>query len=769
MKNKIILLLHLMLLLPTWGFGQNAAVKLSAYKKGDKQIEVFQSYMGGGGYITGIVQDHQNSDVLYARSDVAGVFKSIDGGKSWQLKNSGLDKMSDNYCHSLAMDPFDNNVLLRASGDVRNFKFIGRLHRSVDGGESWQLVKDNLDYYGNGPTRTYGELIAFNPDREGEVAVGSFSEGVWLSEDKGLTWRYGGLKGERMGSVQFHADKIYLSTIADAYVHARTDDAGRINGQLHAIQDFRRDNQASIYVSEDRGYSWNVLYANPDLPAICEMIVMDQGETILFISTTGVYRSDNGGKSFAPIPQLPVESYYRTLTQSPIDSAVMFTAATVATKDGSIPIYQSKDKGLTWQLISVGCQPDNLSTFPDWHGTDPNMIADSRISHIQPDNADPDKLYISNWWGVTITDDLGKNYQGNYFDGIGIICCEALLQHPSRPNQILAGICDHAPMLSENNAESFAIIPARHGPARIVCLSKFNPNLMLYTAQTKREKGKLYRSMDGGQTASFVWQLKNMNYIQDIKEDPIREGRFWLYLEGDAESEYNPSIYVSDDFGATWDEAVSNPFAAQNSVPLNEFKIDNDLNPIVNYQYKNGCGTGQLLTLDNFRSDVIYAGEWTSGLFRSMDGGKSWQNIAETLPFDEDKNQVLQLVYADPYREGVVYAGFWNSGLWKSDDFGDTWRRIAFNDIFNYNISSMSINRDTKGNEMLVVACSNHPLGEHDTALWISEDNGRSWLDVYDYSIGCSRFISVISDVVHQRIYTATAGNGVFYFDLQPK
>lgn len=177
---KTTFLLSIFLLMFNFAGAQAPAVKMITYRKGGYNISVYQSDMGGGGYITGILQDPHNSDILYARSDVAGVFKSLDGGKSWTVKNGGLDKMSDHYCHSFAMDPFDNKRLLRASGDVRNFHFTGRIHCSTDGGESWRLVKDGLDYYGNGPTRMYGELIAFNQDRKGEVAAGSFSKGIWL-------------------------------------------------------------------------------------------------------------------------------------------------------------------------------------------------------------------------------------------------------------------------------------------------------------------------------------------------------------------------------------------------------------------------------------------------------------------------------------------------------------------------------------------------------------------------------------------------------------
>lgn len=74
--------------------------------------------------------------------------------------------MSDHYCHSLVLDPFDNQSLLRASGDVRDFHFVGRIHRSTNGGKSWYLVKDGLDYYGNGPTRQFGELLCYNPDKK---------------------------------------------------------------------------------------------------------------------------------------------------------------------------------------------------------------------------------------------------------------------------------------------------------------------------------------------------------------------------------------------------------------------------------------------------------------------------------------------------------------------------------------------------------------------------------------------------------------------------
>ena len=196
------------------------------------------------------------------------------------------------------------------------------------------------------------------------------------------------------------------------------------------------------------------------------------------------------------------------------------------------------------------------------------------------------------------------------------------------------------------------------------------------------------------------------------------------------------------------------------------YKIDRDLTPIVNYQFKNGCGTGQLLACDCTQSGVVYVGEWTTGIYRTMDAGKNWENIGKSLPFNVEKNHILQFVYADPYRKGVVYAGFWNKGLWKSKDFGQTWSPVSPDGIQSFNASSMSIHRNQQGKEWMVLACSNHPLGDTDTSLWLTDNQGTTWQNLYDYAIGCVRFLSVVINGNQMRIYAATAGNGVLYFDF---
>jgi hypothetical protein len=754
------------LCLPFIGLAQPLSVPLSSYSKGNYLLSVFQSDMGGGGYITGIVQDPHNSDLLYARSDVAGVFKSVNGGKSWRVINSGLDKMSDHYCHSLAINPFNSKMLLRASGDVRSFKFTGRIHRSVDGGNSWKLVKDKLDYYGNGPIRNYGELIAFNPSKKGEVVAGSFSNGVWLSRNNGTSWKYAGLKGERIACVTYCDNRIYVGTVADSYVSSNSSDPKVIESLLKRVQDFSRGkDKGRIYMSSNGGKTWEVVFEKEHI-AIFEMVVLDAGKTIIYVSNPGIYRSTDSGKTFDAIKGLRSDAGYRTIVQGSSDANVLFTAE-AGTEVADIPIFRSDDKGATWKLISPDPKPENLCCFPTWHGLNTKRIG-ARISHILQDYKQPDKLYVSNWWGVTITEDMGKTYNGNYFEGIGILCMENLSKHPSKPGVIVAGVCDHAPALSTNGGATFHSLPINiWPPARLVRFSAHNPDLLLFVSQTKGRSISLYKSEDAGKTARVVWTLKGTNYIQDIKEDPFNKGRFYAFVEGNENSENTPGIYISNDYGETWSSFGTSPFAHLASVPADVYKIERNLTPIVNFQHKNGSGTGQLLTLDYFKVNVMYVGEWTSGIFRTTDYGKSWTNVGNKLPFDKDKNKVLQFVYAHPYEEGVVYAGFWNAGLWKSDDFGDSWKQVS--PLYPANASSLSIHKNKEGKTLMALACSNHPLGESKTTLWISEDNGGTWTDIYDFSLGCARFIAVEVDADLQRIYTATAGNGVICFDYKRK
>lgn len=75
--------------------------------------------------------------------------------------------------------------------------------------------------------------------------------------------------------------------------------------------------------------------------------------------------------------------------------------------------------------------------------------------------------------------------------------------------------------------------------------------------------------------------------------------------------------------------------------------------------------------------DVVLAGTYGAGIYRSADGGASWAPASQglTAPF-------LRSLQPDPLRAGVVHAGAEPGRLFRSDDDGQTWREVtSFTDV----------------------------------------------------------------------------------------
>lgn len=754
---------RLLILFMSFSLSGQATTEQGDKKKGRYEVSYSRSDMGGGGYITGIVQDYHNPDILYARSDVAGVFKTTNGGKSWDAINSGMNLVSDHYCHSLAINPFDSKMLLRASGDVRSFKFTGRIHKSTDGGNHWKLVKDKLDFWGNGDTRMLGELIAFDPLQKGRIAVGTYSKGVYISNDNGEHWSYSGLKDERISFVRFYKGKMYVGTIPDSALPGKTGySKEQIAKDMLLTQDrLRHKTFGCIYVSEDYGKHWNVLYQIENV-GILEMEIMNEGNVLLFISDKGVYRSVDGGKHFYWIEDeyLPRTSRYQTVTVSPVDSNVVYTAEKYA-RSAALPIYKSDDFGASWYLLSPGLKKENLQEFPKFHGKEPKMLGGS-ISHILPDCRDRNRLYFSNFWGVTQTSDGGHNYTGNHFRGLETLCMEQLTRHPYCKEYLFAGICDHPLYYSDDDGVSYRSVDLLDGPARIVCCSKWSP-FVYWVAQRKGEYCDFLYSTDLGKTGKRKRIGTKDNFVQCLIEDNTCKGKLWMMMEGETEGEFGKGggagIYMSANNGDTWDKVHTPFFDQAKTIPVFKEYIDNNFMAIVTYQTKNGCGTNKLMAMDCQRNS-LYVGEWCTGLFRTDNEGMHWEDISHGLPFDKKNNSILNFVYPHPFMEGRLYAGFWNGGLWESCDFGKHWKKVTMPGMKNINATAMHIDCNREGECVTVLACANHLLANHPTAIFIREGDEK-WTNIYDPALGAMKWVDIVIDAKEQSIHLATVGSGI--------
>lgn len=154
--------------------------------------------------------------------------------------------------------------------------------------------------------------------------------------------------------------------------------------------------------------------------------------------------------------------------------------------------------------------------------------------------------------------------------------------------------------------------------------------------------------------------------------------------------------FLSSDSGS-W-EAIATPFSPPDGFP-------------------NGVLIWSLLVHPQ-NPKLIFAGVCPAGIYRSSDGGESW----ESLPIPLNKtcppivyNRVTKL-YSDPNDPKVIWAGVEIDGLWRSPDLGETWERLG-EGLSSQDIHDFAI---APGSPRSLLATTNNDLN-------ISVDEGRTW------------------------------------------
>jgi len=146
---------------------------------------------GAGGFIDGFVYHPRKAGVLYARTDIGGMYRFEPATRSWtplldQMGKSDGDLMG---VLSIAVDPNEPDRVYAACGI-----YTGQSNRtaavlaSTDRGATWKFNELSIKLGGNEPGRGTGERLQVDPNQGEILFLGTTKDGVWRSTDRGATF-----------------------------------------------------------------------------------------------------------------------------------------------------------------------------------------------------------------------------------------------------------------------------------------------------------------------------------------------------------------------------------------------------------------------------------------------------------------------------------------------------------------------------------------------------------------------------------------------------
>jgi hypothetical protein len=324
---------------------------------GPQDVGIFSGRLPGIGRTNAIEVDPNNPNTWYVGAPAGGIWKTTNAGNTW---TNLFDDFPQIGVSSIAIDPSDSNTIYIATGDddAADSYSIG-VFKSIDGGTTWQETSLNP---ANSTINTLMTVILIHPTDSNILWVAT-SNGLYKSTDAGVNWGDPVLPGFIADLKLKPGDPNTLYAISNSYLGGGGDQVNFLisNDGGSTFTDLRdvTENQA-LPTTSGRA----LLGVTPADPEVIYILNANTGGPNSF-SFEGLYKSTDGGASFAKTANTTniMESsqawFDMALEVSPTDPNELYT--------GCLNIWKSTTGGDSFTRLNQWFINDAAYTHADIH------------------------------------------------------------------------------------------------------------------------------------------------------------------------------------------------------------------------------------------------------------------------------------------------------------------------------------------------------------------------------------------------------------------
>lgn len=486
-------------------------------------------------YIGRVIVDHSNSNRvfvaacgnLFSANDERGVYRTTDGGNTWQRVLFLTDSTS---AVDLVQHPTNPNILyacmwerVRGLTYRRSFGYSSGIYKTTDAGNTWTKLTNGLPNgqvgrIGIDISKNYPDFLYAVFDLPGEQV------GVYKTTNAGATWNQtndGDLQG-------------MMSNFGWYFGQIRIDPT---NPQKVFVMG------VPLYYSNDGGDTWQV---SGDMHVDHHAMCFAPTGQIFEGNDGGLYKSSNGGQSWTKINHLGLTQFYAI----DID-------------------YQNPE-------VLIGGTQDNNTIMTHTGSNDdwfPILGGDGMYCLI--DYTNPDILYAEYQYGnLYRSEDRGMSmgYISYPMSGDRVYWSAPLVMHPEFPQTLYFGT--YRVWKTNNKGDTWTPLSGdltgglnnAFSTLSTMDVSELDPSIIV----TGSCDGRVNISKNGGLTWSDISEGLPERWITKVKTDPNNVNTIYVTLSGFRWEEAYSHVYKSTDLGETW----QNIGDGLPEIPVNDLVID---------------------------------------------------------------------------------------------------------------------------------------------------------------------------------------------------